>query len=37
MTDWRAGTITTEFQAKETIRDVKMLHNERMFAVAQKK
>ena len=26
-----------EFQVKETIRDVKLLHNEQFFAAAQKK
>lgn len=35
--EWGKGKIVTEFQAKETVRDVKFLHNEKMFAVAQKK
>lgn len=35
--DWRDGKIGTELQLKETVRDVKWLHNEQFFAVAQKK
>lgn len=35
--DWRAGKLSCELQLKETIRDVKYLHNQTMFAVAQKK
>eukprot|EP00658_Telonema_sp_P-2_P017328 TRINITY_DN16719_c0_g1_i2.p1 TRINITY_DN16719_c0_g1~~TRINITY_DN16719_c0_g1_i2.p1 ORF type:complete len:524 (-),score=132.62 TRINITY_DN16719_c0_g1_i2:372-1943(-) len=35
--EWGKAKIQTEFQAKETVRDVTFLHNERMFAVAQKK
>lgn len=35
--DWRRKDLICEFQAKQTIRDVKFLHNEQMYAVAQKK
>ncbi|KAI6651665.1 U3 small nucleolar RNA-associated protein 7 [Oopsacas minuta] len=35
--DWMSKKLTCEFQLKETVRDVQYLHNENMFAVAQKK
>lgn len=35
--DWRDGKLATELHLNETIRDVKWLHNEQFFAVAQKK
>ncbi|KAJ9082483.1 putative U3 small nucleolar RNA-associated protein 7 [Entomophthora muscae] len=35
--DWRAGKLGCELHLKETVRAVKFLHNETMFAVAQKK
>lgn len=35
--DWRTGQLWTELQLGETIRDVRWLHNEQFFAVAQKK
>lgn len=35
--DWRAGELGCELQLGETIRDVKWLHNNQYFAVAQKK
>lgn len=35
--DWRSGKLSCEFHVNETIRDVQWLHNEMMFAVAQKK
>eukprot|EP00347_Sterkiella_histriomuscorum_P011069 403373871 len=34
---WKKKDLKTEFHAKQLIRDVKFLHNEKMFAVAQKK
>jgi U3 small nucleolar RNA-associated protein 7 len=37
LADWMAGTVTCEVQVKETVRDVSFLHNETLFAVAQKK
>lgn len=35
--DWRTGTLHAEIQLRETVRDVQWLHDESMFAVAQKK
>jgi len=37
MMDWREGKLGCELQLRETIRDVKWLHNNQYFAVAQKK
>jgi U3 small nucleolar RNA-associated protein 7 len=34
--DWNNGRLLSELQLKETVRDVTWLHNESMFAVAQK-
>lgn len=35
--DWRAGRMACEFHVNETIKAVKYLHNESLYAVAQKK
>ncbi|KAI9893865.1 MAG: Small subunit (SSU) processome component [Vezdaea aestivalis] len=35
--DWRAGRLSCELQLGETVRDAKWLHNDQLFAVAQKK
>ncbi|KAF7545748.1 hypothetical protein G7Z17_g8934 [Cylindrodendrum hubeiense] len=35
--DWREGKLGCELQLNETVRDVKWLHNNQYFAVAQKK
>ncbi|CAL3973553.1 unnamed protein product [Diplocarpon coronariae] len=35
--DWREGKLGCEIQLGETVRDAKWLHNNQMFAVAQKK
>lgn len=37
MMDWKKSRLMMEFQVRETTRDVKFLHNETFFAVAQKK
>ena len=36
-TDWREGRLHCEIQVKETVRAIRWLQNESMFAVAQKK
>jgi U3 small nucleolar RNA-associated protein 7 len=35
--DWHSGRLGAEFHVRETVRDVQWLHNEMLFAVAQKK
>lgn len=35
--DWQTGRLGTEIHLKETVRDIKWLHNTSFFAVAQKK
>lgn len=35
--DWKSGRLACEFHVNETIRAVKYLHNESLYAVAQKK
>lgn len=35
--DWKTGKIGCELQLREAVRDVQWLHNETMFAVAQKR
>jgi hypothetical protein len=35
--DWKQARLIMELQVRETVRDVKYLHNELFFAVAQKK
>ncbi|KAF4585818.1 small nucleolar ribonucleoprotein complex subunit [Ophiocordyceps camponoti-floridani] len=35
--DWREGKLTCELQLQETVRDVRWLHNNQYFAVAQKR
>ena len=37
LTDWMSGTLKCEVQVKETVRDISFLHNETLFAAAQKK
>lgn len=37
MFNWTTGQLLTEFHVRETIRDVKFLHNDTLFASAQKK
>lgn len=37
MMDWSTKQLYAELQLKETVKDVKFLHNDTMFAVAQKK
>ena len=35
--DWKSGKLLSEIHSRETIRDVSWLHNESLYAVAQKK
>ncbi|KAJ9099239.1 hypothetical protein QFC21_004119 [Naganishia friedmannii] len=35
--DWQAGKLHSEIQVGESVRDIKFLHNESFYAVAQKK
>lgn len=35
--DWQAGRLHSEIQLGETVRDIKFLHSEAFYAVAQKK
>jgi U3 small nucleolar RNA-associated protein 7 len=35
--EWGSGKVKTELQLRESVRDVSFLHNETLFAVAQKK
>jgi len=35
--DWKRKDLVCEFQVKQLVRDVQFLHNQSMFAVAQKK
>ena len=35
--DWKKKSLKREFNVKDKIRDIKFLHNENMFAVAQQK
>lgn len=35
--DWQAGKLHSEIHLKETVRDIKFLHSEAYYAVAQKK
>jgi U3 small nucleolar RNA-associated protein 7 len=35
--EWREGKLNCEIQVKETVQAVRWLHNESLFAVAQKK
>ncbi|PVU85231.1 hypothetical protein BB560_007103 [Smittium megazygosporum] len=35
--DWKSAKIVSEFHVRETVRDVQYLHNESLFAIAQKK
>jgi U3 small nucleolar RNA-associated protein 7 len=35
--DWKSGQMSCELHLLETVKDVKFLHNETMFAVSQKK
>jgi U3 small nucleolar RNA-associated protein 7 len=37
LADWMSGSLKCEVQVKETVRDISFLHNETMFAAAQKK
>ncbi len=35
--DWQTGSLTCEMHLRESVRDVQWLHNDTLFAVAQKR